>query len=456
MEIKDKKILIMGLGVTGVSALKVLMEYTNNIFIYDNEPISTIRHKLSRQNWSNIKIIDIEDLGVLKDIDLIVKSPGIRPDHIILQEAKEINLPIISDIELAYFLTETENIVGITGTNGKTTSTILAGEVFKAWGKRTFIRGNVGVGVLDRIKDIKREDVLIIELSSFQLNNTYSFRPKAGLILNITPDHLDWHNTMEEYTKAKLKIFKSQTKDDFLVLNYDDPILKKLKGSTLAKTSWFSTKEILVEGIFIKDGFIVYKNEKSEESIISLKDIKLLGAHNLENICGVIGLAKAFNIDAKIIEEAIKNFKGVPHRLEYVGEFKEVKYYNDSKGTNIDSTIKAIEALEGPLVLIAGGYDKKASYDKLIDAYMDKGEGLILIGQTRDDIKNSALKAGLKDIYLLEDMEGAVSKAIEISKAGTNVLLSPACASWDMYKSFEERGDHFKSLVEELTKVVLK
>ena len=389
MEIKNKKILVMGLGITGVSSLNILKKYTTHIFVYDNKPAHFIKQKLSSENL-DAKIIDIDNLSELNEMDLIVKSPGVKPEHIILQKAKELNISVISDIELAYFLTNTQNIVGITGTNGKTTATILAGEVFKASGKKTFVTGNVGVGILDKIEELKEKDILIIELSSFQLQYTHLFRPKAALILNITPDHLDWHNTMENYINAKLKIFKNQTQDDYLVLNYDDPILKKLEGSTLAKTMWFSIKEELSEGIFIRNNSIVYKSEDLEETIILLKDIKLLGSHNLENICGVIGLAKAFKINTKIIADTIRNFKGVPHRLEFVGEYKGVKYYNDSKGTNIDSTIKAIEAVDGPLVLIAGGYDKGAAYDKLIDCFKNKGDDLILIGQTKNLIKKSA------------------------------------------------------------------
>ena len=455
MKIKNKKILVMGLGITGVSSLNILKKYTTHIFVYDNKPAHFIKQKLSSENL-DAKIIDIDNLSELNEMDLIVKSPGVKPEHIILQKAKELNISVISDIELAYFLTNTQNIVGITGTNGKTTATILAGEVFKASGKKTFVTGNVGVGILDKIEELKEKDILIIELSSFQLQHTHLFRPKAALILNITPDHLDWHNTMENYINAKLKIFKNQTQDDYLVLNYDDPILKKLEGSTLAKTMWFSIKEELSEGIFIRNNSIVYKSEDLEETIILLKDIKLLGSHNLENICGVIGLAKAFKINTKIIADTIRNFKGVPHRLEFVGEYKGVKYYNDSKGTNIDSTIKAIEAVDGPLVLIAGGYDKGAAYDKLIDCFKNKGDDLILIGQTKNLLKKSAESKGIKNIYLFDNMEEAVLKAIEISKPGLSILLSPACASWDMYDSFEERGDHFKRLVVELRDVNLK
>jgi UDP-N-acetylmuramoylalanine--D-glutamate ligase len=451
MEIKNKKILIMGLGVTGISSFKILKKHTDNIYVYDNKPIDLVEEKLNSENCSTAKIIDIEDLSKLVDMDLIVKSPGIKPDHLILQKAKDLNIRVISDIELAYFLRNTENIVGITGTNGKTTSTILAGEIFKAWGKKTFVTGNVGVGILEKIEELESEDILVIELSSFQLEHTYKFRPKASLILNITADHLDWHKTIESYIDAKLKIFKNQTVDDYLVLNYDDPLLKNLEASIVPKIIWFSIQEELSNGVFIKNNSIVYKIKGLEEAIISLYDIKLLGRHNLENICGVVGLAKAFEIPTAIIAETIKNFKGVPHRLEFIGEYKGVKYYNDSKGTNVDSTIKAIEALDGPLVLIAGGYDKGASYDKLIECFKNKNKALILIGQTKNLIKESAEKSGIKDVYLLDNMQQAVLKAIQQSKPGSNVLLSPACASWDMYSSFEERGDHFKQLVLELT-----
>lgn len=452
MDIRNKKILIMGLGLTGLSTLSAIKKYTRDILVFDEEDPLIIKEKLKSRDSLDVRILNLKDLKKLKEINLIVKSPGIKPDHPLLKSAEDFFIPIISDIELGYFLLTTPNIIGITGTNGKTTASLLAGQVFKAWGKKTFVTGNVGLGLLDKIEEIKKDDILIIELSSFQLYNTYSFKTKSSLILNISPDHLDWHKTMDNYIEAKFKIFKNQGIDDYLILNYDDLILRNIKDRVKSQIIWFSTREVLDEGVYIEDEHIVYKKGDLKVNVIPLKSIKLLGNHNLENICGVIGLGLSFGIDIRTIKDAIEAFKGVPHRLEFVCEYKGVKYYNDSKGTNIDSSIKAIEALEGPITLIAGGYDKGSKYDKLLDIYKDKEEALILLGQTKNLIKQAAKEKGLKSIYLVDDMKEAVKKASEVSKPGSKVLLSPACASWDMYKSFEERGDHFKDLVFDLRK----
>ncbi|WP_422486530.1 UDP-N-acetylmuramoyl-L-alanine--D-glutamate ligase [Gudongella sp. DL1XJH-153] len=451
MLIKGKKIMVMGIGITGVSALKLLAEHNNELFVYDEKPELEIKEILIRNQLINVEVIQEEMINMVQDVDFIVKSPGIPPDNMVIKFAMDKGIPVISDIELAYNLGIQGTIIGITGTNGKTTSTILAGEILNNNENRAHLAGNMGTGVLQVVENVQKEDYLVLELSSFQLEHTYLFKPKVSLILNITEDHLDWHGTFDNYKASKFKIFANQSGDDYLVLNKEDENLRNIEGKTRASIIWFSAKKELAQGVFINNGSIIYRNNESMEIILSLEDIKIPGVHNIENICGVVGVMKALGIDNDTIRTTIRNFKGVEHRIEYVGKWNGVDFYNDSKGTNVESTTKAIEAINNPIVLIAGGYNKGANYDKFLKALQNKSRALVLIGETKEDIERAAENIGIKVIYKAINMEDAVNKAISIAKIGDAVLLSPACASWDFYQNFEERGNHFKRIVKDLT-----
>lgn len=447
MYLKNKKVLVLGLGISGLSIVKALDKLQAKIIVYDSKSEEELTDFFDQvkgielQKYLNNKEINLEP------IDLIVKSPGITHDIPIIIEAKKRNIEIITDLELAYRIAPTKNIISITGTNGKTTTTTLVGEIFKDKGFNTFVVGNIGIGILDNMVYAKKEDIFIIEASSFQLEDTKSFKPKVSLIINITPDHLTWHGTLENYIKAKKKNIVNQDKDDYTILNYDDKILRNLESQLNSNLIWFSVKEKLDQGIFIEEGYIVIKDKRETVKVMRVGEVTLPGKHNLENILASIAIAWVMKIDMESMKNTIKKFKGVEHRIEYVKTINEVSYYNDSKGTNPDSTIKAIEAINPPIILIAGGYDKGSEFDELIKSFNGKIKELILFGETKEKIKKAAVENGFNNIYLVKDMKEAVKLSFELGIAKDNVLLSPACASWGMYNNFEERGIDFKNSV---------
>ena len=437
--IENKNILIMGFGVTGKTALKFLKEFPCKIYVYDsNQDL----HKLNVEE--DFIIFKEEDLD---DIDLIVKSPGIYPFHELLEKAREKNIEIISDIELSYRNLKTENVIAVTGTNGKTTTTTILGDILKRFAK-TYIVGNIGRGILEITKEASDDDYVVIEASSFQLEDTIDFKPHIGVLTYVTSDHLDWHKTRQNYVDAKFKIFKNQDENDFAILNYEDKDLAeeyKLK----AEKYYFSMEKIGDKGAYVDNGKIYFNNGEKTEEVLDIKDIKIPGDHNVRNIMAAIIACKLLNIDLDLIKKSILSFTGVEHRIEFVREVDGVKYYNDSKGTNPDSTEVAVAAMDGEVVLIAGGYDKGADFDNLIEKSKDKIKTAILFGETAEKISNSCKKSGV-EFYITEDLKKAVELAKKLSASGDDVLLSPACASWDMYKSYEIRGQHFKDLVKEL------
>ena len=437
--IENKNILIMGFGVTGKTALKFLKEFPCKIYVYDsNQDL----HKLNVEE--DFIIFKEEDLD---DIDLIVKSPGIYPFHELLEKAREKNIEIISDIELSYRSLKTENVIAVTGTNGKTTTTTILGDILRRVAK-TYVVGNIGRGILEITKEASGDDYVVIEASSFQLEDTVDFKPHIGVLTYVTSDHLDWHKTRQNYVDAKFKIFKNQDENDFAILNYEDKNLAeeyKLK----AEKYYFSMEKIGDKGAYVDNGKIYFNNGEVTEEVLDIKDIKIPGDHNVRNIMAAIIACKLLNIDLDLIKKSILSFTGVEHRIEFVREVDGVKYYNDSKGTNPDSTEVAVAAMDGDVVLIAGGYDKGVGFDNLIEKSKDKIKTAILFGETAEKISNSCKKSGV-EFYITEDLKKAVELARKLSSSGDDVLLSPACASWDMYKSYEIRGQHFKDLVKEL------
>ena len=437
--LENKNILIMGFGVTGKSSLKFLREFPVKIYIYDK--------KIDLQSLK----VD-EDFIIFKDedldkIDLIVKSPGIYPFDDLLEKAREKNIEIISDIELSYRYLKTDNVVAVTGTNGKTTTTTIVGDILKRKAK-TFVVGNIGRGILEITKEAKKDDFIVIEASSFQLEDTIKFKPHIALLTYVTSDHLDWHKTTENYVNAKFKIFANQDENDFAILNYEDRKLAK-KYNIKAQKYYFSMEKISEKGSYFEDGKIYYNDGKSTEEILEVKDLKIPGVHNIKNVMAAIIIAKLFGIDSYTIKRSISSFTGVEHRIEFVRELHGVKYYNDSKGTNPDSTEVAIAAMDGHVILIAGGYDKNSNFDNLIEKSKDKLKKVILLGETADKISNSCKKSDV-EFYIVKDLNKAVELAKKLSLKGEDVLLSPACASWDMYSNYEARGRHFKDLVREL------
>lgn len=447
MDLKDKNVLIIGLGISGVSTVKALDKMGANIYISDIKKAEELEEYLEE-----IKNIDLNlYLGTneisLENIDLIIKSPGIPLDLDVFKRAEEKNIEIVTDLELAYRIKPDANFIAITGTNGKTTTTTLTGEYFKKSGFNTHVVGNIGVGLLWDVVNSQKGDIFVIEASSFQLENTKYFNPKISLILNLTPDHLNWHGSFENYINAKKKILVNQTKEEYTILNYDDINVRKIGEEVNSNITWFSLDNKLDKGVYLEEEYVVINTGEKIEKVIKINDIRLPGKHNLENVLSSVAIAWIMKLDFKIIKEILIDFPGVEHRIEYVDTINGINFYNDSKGTNSDASIKAIEAINSSIILIAGGMDKGVDFDDLIKAFNNKVKGLVLLGETKDKIKNTALEYGFKNIYLVENMKEAVNTSFNIANEKDNILLSPACASWDMYTSFEKRGEDFKASV---------
>lgn len=449
MNIENKNILILGLGVSGVASAKALNILKANVIISDSKSENELKKYIDQLKNINIKYyLEINNIN-LDNIDLIVKSPGIKNSVPIIQSAIKKNIEVVTDVELGYRLFDNK-FIAITGTNGKTTTTTLVGKVFEEAGITAHITGNIGVGILWELVNSKKEDFFIIEASSFQLENTRFFKPNISAIINLKPDHLDWHGNYENYKKSKCKIFKNQDRNDFTILNYDDLEVRDLENQTKSKVIFFSGREKLNKGIFINCNNIVYSDGIKNINIVKLEDIKMPGKHNIENIMTAIGVALACDIDINSLRKSITEFEGVEHRLEFVDEIEGVRYYNDSKGTNIDASIQAIKSIKEPIILIAGGYDKNSSYDEFIESFDGKVSALILLGQTAYEIRKSAQKYDIENIYMVNNMKEAVEKAYSLAEYKSNVLLSPASASWGMYNNYAERGDDFKNMVKNI------
>jgi len=450
MDVNNMHVLILGLGISGVSTAKALKKLGAKISITDLKKEEELKDYINQLDGMDVNLILGTNSVPLDGVDLIVKSPGIPLKIDIIKEAKERSIDVITDLELAYRLFPNRNYIAITGTNGKTTTTTLTGQLFKEAGFTTHVSGNIGVGILWDLINSQDEDVFVIETSSFQLENTYEFKPKISVILNITPDHIDWHGSYEKYIEAKKKIFINQTKDEYTVLNYDDMQLRSLKDEVKSNLVWFSVDNVLEKGVYIEDNTIVIKDGVETHKVMTIDEIQILGKHNLENVLASVSVGWIMGLDIDVMRKAIREFKGVKHRIEYVASINGVKYYNDSKGTNPDASIKAIKAVNPPIILIAGGKDKGVPFDEFIQSFNERVKDLVLLGEAKDKIRETALRYGFKNIHLVNTIREAVYKSFQLAKEGDNVLLSPACTSWDMYASYEERGKDFKKAVFDL------
>jgi UDP-N-acetylmuramoylalanine--D-glutamate ligase len=447
MNLENKNVLILGLGITGVSTVKALDKLGANIVISDLKDRNQLNEFISQIKDIDLKLYLGTNDVPLDNIDLIIKSPGIPLTNEVIIKANKEGIEVITDLELAYRISPNSKTIAITGTNGKTTTTTLVGEIFKEAGFTTHVAGNIGVGILWDTINSKSEDIFVIETSSFQLESTKTFSPNVSVILNITPDHLNWHKTMDNYIDAKKKIFKNQSSSQYTILNYDDALLRNMKDEIKSNLIWFSVDNKLSKGVYIEDGYIVINDGTKVQKVLKAEEVKILGKHNLENALASTAIGWIMGINIDIISDVLKTFPGVEHRIEYVDTIKGIQFFNDSKGTNSDASIKAIEAMKNPIILIAGGMDKGTEFDDFIQSFDNKVKALVLLGETKEKIKNTALKHGFKNMYMVKDMEEAVKKSYELAEKGDTILLSPACASWDMYNSFEERGNDFKHVV---------
>ena len=446
MDLKNKNVLLVGLAKTGVSTIKKLNKLGANIIVNDIKPKEKLEGIIEEiDNLDNIEYVLGKHLENIENIDLTIVSPGVPLDLPFIEKIKSEGIKIIGEVELAYKLSKNPTFIGITGTNGKTTTTSLVGEMFKKANKDTYIVGNIGNPVIDTVDLTNENSYLVTELSSFQLESIEDFKPKVSTIINITEDHLNRHHTMENYINAKARVFKNQDKADFTILNYDDSIVRDLGKNSNGNVLYFSIKEEVKQGAYLdKNNNIVIKVDGKELVLMNKSELSLPGNHNLENAMSAILMAYVLNIDTDVIIDTLRTFKGVEHRLEFVTNKDGIMFVNDSKGTNPDSTIKAITSYEKPIVLIAGGYEKQSDFTEMIKYATKNVKALVLLGQTADKIATTAKEHGIDNISKVEDMEAAVKKAYEIAESGDVVLLSPACASWDMYPNFEARGLDFK------------
>ncbi len=457
MKLKEQRFLVAGAGASGIGAVKLLLSVGAYVTLYDGNKSLQREHLLDKMKQSDIKDFDKVDTIIgdliasdVENIDVCVISPGISLETPFVTLIKSLNKPIWGEIELAYRCAK-GRVIGITGTNGKTTTTALVGAIMDKYFESTFVVGNIGTPYTLMAPKMTDESVTVAEISSFQLETIENFHPVVSAVLNLTPDHLDRHHTMQNYSDIKISITKNQSNDEICVLNYDDEVLRKYAQHLPCKVMFFSSSNELLDGVFMKpNGDIYLADGEKQRKLMNTSEMKLVGVHNAENVMAGIAIADAMNVPEDVYIEVIRNFDAIEHRIEYVDTINNVIYYNDSKGTNTDASIKALEAMSRKTILIAGGYDKGSEYDEWVEAFGDKIKCLVLIGKTKEKIEATARKHGFDNIIKVETLEDAVNVSFENAKEGETVLLSPACASWDMFKSYEERGKLFKEYVKNL------
>lgn len=449
---RGKTFLVLGAARSGVAAAQLLLAIGALVVLNDSKAEGELHPLPESLNHPNCqKRFGQPAEPLFAGCDYLLISPGIPFDAPLVKKAGEIGLSVIGELEFAASCASQE-LIAVSGTNGKTTTVSLLGEIFSQAGRVTHVAGNIGYPLSAAVLRAKAEDVLIAEVSSFQLETAERFHPRAAALLNITPDHLDRHKSMDCYVSLKKKLFKNMTENDFAVLNYDDPILKKMAGDIRARLTWFSRGGKIKEGLALHEGKLVLLENSECRVLCEAKDLKILGAHNIENALAASAIAARLGVPIPVIAYALKSFTGVEHRIEFTAEINGTRYLNDSKGTNPDSTVKAVESMTAPTVLIAGGYDKQISFDALAGTVVHSGliTQIILFGQTKDKIAASLRAAGFREVSMVGNLEEAVALAHQLAVPGGNVLFSPACASFDMFSDYEQRGRMFKALVRAL------
>ncbi|GGJ86687.1 UDP-N-acetylmuramoylalanine--D-glutamate ligase [Lentibacillus kapialis] len=438
------QVLVLGLAKSGTAAAVLLLQNGKQVRVNDKNANSDDADVDKLKSMGAEVITGSHPLSVLDGMEIIVKNPGIPYDTPLLHEANRRNIPIITEIELAGNLSETA-MIGITGSNGKTTTTMLTAEILKASDQEARIAGNIGHVATEVAQSLNKDEKMVLELSSFQLLGVKTFKPKIAVLLNIFEAHLDYHKTFENYKNAKCHIFANQTEDDYLIYNADDPIIAEAVTPAKSVKIPFSLKKQPEIGAWADERALYFMNEK----VIEKRDIVLAGDHNLENILAAICAAKLSGATNEGIHSVLTTFSGVRHRLQFVGNVRDRLVYNDSKATNMLAAQKALSSFKQPVVLIAGGLDRGNEFDDL-KPYLRNVKGLVLIGETQDKLKRTALEAGVPAIKMAGNMDDAVNQAFQLSGHKDVILLSPACASWDQYRTFEERGDMFIQAVHTL------
>ena len=452
MNLQGKRVLVFGTGKSGIGAADLLEQTGAHVILFDgneNTDKDAVLGKLAHGEKAEIYVGELPK-EVEAGLDLVVLSPGVPTDIPVVQKFYDMGLPVWGEVELAY-RTGKGRVLAITGTNGKTTTTALLGKIMSDAEKSVFVVGNIGTPYTSKALEMKENSTTVAEISSFQLETIEEFAPQVSAILNITEDHLNRHHTMEEYIRVKELIVKNQKPENFCILNYEDPVLREFGKNIVPKTVYFSSVRKLDEGIYLDGDLITLKLEGKEIPFVHTGELKLLGQHNFENVMAAVAMAYCAGVSVESICKSICEFTAVEHRIEYVTEKNGVVYYNDSKGTNPDAAIKGIQAMNRPTLLIGGGYDKGSSYDEWLNAFDGKVRCLVLIGQTKDKIKEAAERLGVCPcIILCEDLREAVDICAQKAEPGDAVLLSPACASWGQFDNYEQRGNMFKEYVKAL------
>ena len=439
MNLQGKRVLVLGTGKSGIGAADLLEQTGAHVILFDgneNTDKDAVLGKLAHGEKAEIYAGELPK-EVEAGLDLVVLSPGVPTDIPVVQKFYDMGLPVWGEVELAY-RTGKGRVLAITGTNGKTTTTALLGKIMSDAEESVFVVGNIGTPYTSKALEMKENSTTVAEISSFQLETIEEFAPQVSAILNITEDHLNRHHTMEEYIRVKELIVKNQKPENFCILNYEDPVLREFGKNIVPKTVYFSSvRKLELEG--------------KEIPFVHTGELKLLGQHNFENVMAAVAMAYCAGVSVESICKSICEFTAVEHRIEYVTEKNGVVYYNDSKGTNPDAAIKGIQAMNRPTLLIGGGYDKGSSYDEWLNAFDGKVRCLVLIGQTKDKIKEAAERLDVCPcIILCEDLREAVDICAQKAEPGDAVLLSPACASWGQFDNYEQRGDMFKEYVKAL------
>lgn len=450
--LKDKRILVVGMGKSGKAAISALAGSGASISAQDSADGSGMDPAfLEYLEEGHIRTYFGKVPEDMSAFDMLVLSPGVPPYLDFIQKAEAAGVEIIGELELAYRLSDA-HFVAITGTNGKTTTTTLVGEIFKAAGRKTSVVGNIGLPVISEAVSADKDSWMVTEVSSFQLETVRDFDPLVSAILNLTPDHLNRHKTMEAYGNAKARVAAAQSEDEYMVVNYDDAAVMKLSEQSKAVKVPFSRKETLSFGAYLDGTAIVFRDSDGKvHDICDTGDLRIIGDHNVENALAAAAISFCAGIEPEVIGKAIAAFPGVEHRIEFCGTRDGVDYYNDSKGTNVDAAVIALRALKNNVILIAGGDGKGQDFTEFAQHFNGVVTALVLLGRDAPLIEDAAAKAGFSEVYNCSNMEECVRKASELARSGDKVLLSPACASWDMYPNFEVRGRHFKDCVNDIT-----
>ena len=453
MNYENKKVLVVGMARSGIAAAQLLRANGALVTINDSKSAEQLGDALSVLEGLQLeRRLGCPAEEVLEGQEVLVISPGIPVDAPFVRKAREMGIYVTGELELAWQLSQ-GTLVAVTGTNGKTTTVSLLGEIFRNAGRVTHVVGNIGYPFSLAAMVSRKEDVHVCEVSSFQMETADTFHPHVALLTNITEDHLNRHGTMAVYTEMKMRMFRRQTPEDWAVFNADDPGLEGLDRQVKSRVLKFSRRKEVREGAFVRDGEVIFRLRGEERTVCRAEEIRIPGPHNLENALGAVCCAAVMKVPIPVIRHSLRTFPGVEHRIESVRVLDGVEYFNDSKGTNVDSTLKAIETMTRPTVLILGGYDKKVSFDALSREIVERRDIIretVLIGETAPQIEASLRAAGYQAILRAESLRSAVTTCRQIAEEGWNVLLSPACASFDMFKDYEERGRVFKRIVNEL------